>query len=87
YLLNVDLLYHDMDIEFAVQYFSFKNIDRDSFFNLFSPTGQLDFFSGTRTDDLPEYFRNIHFVFSIEELARYILFRGRLAKVRLLPSD
>jgi len=37
------------------------------------------------SSDLPEghthdYFRNVHFVLSIDELARYLIFRDRLGK-------
>jgi transcription elongation factor Elf1 len=81
YLMKVDLLYHDMDKGFCVQYFNLENIDKDRFFNLFSPTGQLKLFN-TNLESLPEYFQNAHFVFSMEELAQYIVFRDRLAECK-----
>ena len=80
YLVPVDLLYHDMVNNYCVQYLPFINIEDDSFLNSFSYEGHLSLLApGSSVDDLPDYFQNIPFVFSMDELARYIVFRDKLA--------
>jgi hypothetical protein len=33
-------------------------------------------------EEIPEYAKNVHYVFSMDEMVRYILFREKLVKVK-----
>jgi hypothetical protein len=82
YPLAVDLLYHDMENGYCVQHFHPNNLDQERFYRLFSETGRLTLFPKSKEGSLPEYFQNVHFVFSMDELIRYIIFRDRLAQYK-----
>ncbi len=76
-LLDIDLLYHDMERKFAVQYYPFERLADDSFLAAFDSTGRL-----LRPEyELPEaaeYLLRPHIVFELGELVRYVAFRERL---------
>ncbi len=76
-LLDTPLLYHDMDNEFLVQYVPLHRIEDDHFSSWFTTDGQ---FNLPRIGPEPEYFRHVHIVFSMDELARYVIFRDRLSR-------
>jgi hypothetical protein len=38
-------------------------------------------------DEIPEYMKNVHYVFSMDEMIRYILFREKLAKIKGKTND
>lgn len=77
--IAIDLLYHDMEKEFCVQFFPFNKMDNNDFLENFTDKGELDL-RRTGAEDPPDYFRNVHIVFSMDELVRYVIFRGRLAE-------
>ena len=79
--LNVPLLYHDMIIGFLVKYYPFGFIGDQSFLDRFPKTGKLipssdlkDF--GLEGSDYVE--DEVHLVFTMGELVRYVMFREGL---------
>jgi hypothetical protein len=80
--VNYPILYHDMKREFLACYFPFENIRDPNFFNDFSIDGHLDINTGLAEEDIPKYANNIHYVFGMNELARYIQFREKLADIK-----
>jgi hypothetical protein len=82
YLMAVDLLYHDTEKGYCVQHFHFKNLQDKRFFRMFSDTGRLTLFPKSKEESLPKDFQNVHFVFSMDELVRCIIFRDRLAQYK-----
>jgi hypothetical protein len=76
------LLYHDMGREFLVSYSPFKSIRDPRFYEEFSVDGHLDFNPGLPEEEVPEYFKDVHYVFSMGELRRYIRFREILADMK-----
>lgn len=80
YPILIDLLYHDMENNLCVQFFPFQKTNEESFLDQFTEEARLDTGLGMLGVDTPEYFKDFHYVFSMTELARYILFRDRLAQ-------
>ena len=80
--VSKSLLYHDMVINYMVWYYPFESIKHREFFDEFSVDGHLNDDTGLAKDELPEYAKNVHYVFSMNEMVRYILFREKLAKVK-----
>lgn len=78
--VSVALMYHDPENGFCVQFFPFGMVQDSSFFDQFTSDAHLDVVSDLPEEHVPEYFRNIHLVFSMDELVRYIYFRDRLAQ-------
>jgi hypothetical protein len=80
YLL-VSLLYHDMDRKFLIQYHPFPAIKSDEFLSQFELSGRVKLDPSkvaVEIDRKLSYFRELHIVFDLAELVRYILFRERL---------
>jgi hypothetical protein len=76
--LNTDLLYHDMQNRFCVQFYHFNIIKEKQFLDMFNEDAEQQL-------DMPEvpfdnYMKHIHIVFSMAELVRYVLFRDNLAR-------
>jgi len=76
------LLYHDMESRFMVWYYPSQSIEDERFFEHFFDNGQLDFSSDILPEDPDDYTINVHYVFSMDELVRYIRFREKLAEIR-----
>jgi len=77
-IIPLALLYHDMEKQFCAQFFPFGTMD-NGFFENFTENGDLDL-RRTGVQDPPEYFGSAHIVFSMDELARYVIFREKLAQ-------
>lgn len=82
--LPVEFLYHDMDKRFCVQFIPPEQMNNDGFFKRFTPGGELaagpnmpEEFRERLTQDAPHILRP-HFVFSMDELITYVVFRDRL---------
>lgn len=78
--IDAPLLYHDMSMQYCVQYFPSEGLDDEDFFHQFSADGSLVL------TDLPAAFVNAgaylkrpHIVFDMNEMIRYVAFRDRLA--------
>ena len=78
--ISIPLLYHDMQNRFCVKFLPFEKTPDARFFEQFTPNAQMKTNPAIPNDELPDYFRNIHFVFEMKELARYIIFRDKLAQ-------
>lgn len=81
-LVERSLLYHDMDNEFCVWYFPYPMtlLDR-SFLDQFNKNGEYNLKSTeTYTEGHASYFNHIHYVFSMDEMVRYIRFREKLTQ-------
>lgn len=74
--IDVPLLYHDMEKQFLVQYIPLDWIDDDSFLSQFTKQGEPS--HGLKIPKKLVHGKSIHMVFSMDELIRYVLFRGRL---------
>ena len=76
------LLYHDMDKEFCVQFIPFQSIQEEYFYDEFTLDAKLDLSRTGAEDPSPDYFRNAHIVFSMDELIKYVIFRDKLTQTK-----
>ena len=84
YLL-VSFLYHDMDRQFLVQYHPFPAVQSDEFLKDFEVSGRPRLESGKLAAEIDrklKYFSEMHIVFDMAEMMRYIIFRERLHELR-----
>jgi hypothetical protein len=65
-----------------VRHCPFESIKDPSFFDDFCSDGHLVLHAGLPEQEMPKYTKNVHYVFSMEELVRYILFREKLAEIK-----
>jgi hypothetical protein len=79
-LLDIDLLYHDMERKFCVQYYPFERLADDGFLAAFDIEGRLAA-GGLRLPEQAEYLGRPHIVFELGELVRYVAFRERLSEL------
>lgn len=76
--IELPFLYHDMDRKFAVHYFPKHSIKKVNFLTKFNEKGLL------KTDDeelkfqVPDYMKEVHVVFDMNELVTYAVFREML---------
>lgn len=81
--IGIDLLYHDMEREFWVEFYPFEWVDSNDLLEHFTPEGEsrTDFGIGPTdigAESTPYIFRPPHVVFDMNELVRYVQFRDRL---------
>lgn len=74
-----EFLYHDMINKYCVQLIPFNHVDDNITLDRFTANGHLNINVGLPTGPISEFFNNIHTVFSMQELVRYIIFRDKLA--------
>jgi hypothetical protein len=80
--MAIDLLYHDMEREFLARFVPADWIEDVGYMTRFDSEGREPVRS--RNDsEVPDYFNNVHVVFSLKELVNYIRFRDRLWMWRL----
>ena len=80
YLL-VSILYHDMNRRFLVQYHPFPAVQSEEFLKDFDEAGRPRLKSSKLAGEIDrklKYFNEMHVVFDMAELMRYIVFRERL---------
>jgi len=81
------LLYYDMTNKFCVQLLTFDIIHDREFLEQFTDDGQLKIFADLPKWHIQNHFQNIHIIFSMEEMVRYIIFRDKLAsRKKVMPS-
>lgn len=81
--LSAELLYHDMKKEFCVLYYPFEGVDRGGLVGKFNEHGGLSGRSRGFNEEegkAYDYMKDIHVVFSMEELVRYVIFRDKLIR-------
>ena len=83
--IEKSFLYHEMERDFMVWFYPFKSLGDPEFFNEFSDDGNLDCTMGLIDTDTQDYAKNVHYVFSMDELVRYIRFREKLADIKNPP--
>jgi len=80
-MVDIPVLYNDMQRKFSVQYYPSRWIFDDSFLNEFTKQGEP---AWTRDGRVPEkvmgYLKWTHIVFSMDELIRYVMFRDRISE-------
>ena len=77
----ISLFYHDMDRKFIVQYHPFPAVRNDEFLRQFDPAGRPKLDSAKLAQEIDNklsYFRDMHVVFDLAEMCRYVAFRERL---------
>jgi phosphohistidine swiveling domain-containing protein len=74
-MMPVELFYHDMASRYCIKLLPLYD---DEDLDKFTETGQLNVNINLPSGSVPEYFRDTHIVFRIDEMVRYILFRDRL---------
>ena len=80
--VNKAFLYHDMKRKLLVWYLPFSGIEHRTFFSQFYKDGRLKVNKALEGDVWARHIKNVHYVFSMDELARYILFREKLADTK-----
>ncbi len=88
--LAAELLYHDMEKGFCALYFPFEAVDKGALFTKFNRHGDLVGCSGGFSDDREkpyDYMKDIHVVFNITELIRYVVFRDKLHRSHSAMDD
>jgi hypothetical protein len=79
--LLVSLLYHDIARRFLVQYHPYPAVSNESFLREFDRSGRVKL-DPSRLPEKPagptDYFREMHIVFDMAELVRYVMFREKL---------
>jgi hypothetical protein len=76
--LDTGLLYHDMEKNFCVKYLPVGELDDvEGLKTTFNEDGKLKIDPAVM-GEAPDYFKNTHVVFSMEELRIYVIFRDKL---------
>ncbi|MCX6088960.1 MAG: CpXC domain-containing protein [Candidatus Atribacteria bacterium] len=79
--LPVDLLYHDMEKQFCVQFFPFQWTAGAGFIRQFGVNeGEIVRVIPDTNTQIPEYFLRAHIVFNMNELIRYLVFMEKVQK-------
>jgi len=78
-VVPTNLLYHDMEKEFCVYFFPFSLVKCENISSEFTTDARLNL-RRTGVKNPPDYFRNVHIAFSMDELVRYVIFRDKLAQ-------
>lgn len=83
-ILAGPLLYHDMNRQFAIQFYPASYVDEEEFYDRFDgdPLTRNDDLALVSTDKMPRHLYSPQIVFDIDELRRYIVFRERLYERR-----
>lgn len=79
--IPIPLLYNDMERHILVWYLPFGYLEDDEFLLQFSKEGEWNStMNKTLPKKLQKLYGKVHFVFDMEELLRYVIFRERLAE-------
>jgi hypothetical protein len=76
----LEVFYHDPEKEFCVQCIPLKVARDNRFLDSLTDDARPALNLGTPEEIMPAYFSNIHLVFDMEELTRYVIFRDWLAR-------
>ncbi len=92
-LIDVDLLYHDPEQRFCVQFYPFDRLANDNFLVNFDLEGRpaVELPGHMSVPESLGYLTRPHIVFDMAELVRYVAFRDRLhelnRKGQLIPEQ
>jgi Zn ribbon nucleic-acid-binding protein len=86
-IVPVQLLYHDMKKRFCAQFVPFFKTEDKDFLDSLAGDAKPRLPSKLPEHHVPEYFSNIHCVFSMDELVRYVVFRDRVAQHKASVND
>ena len=79
-LLNVPLLYHDMEKKFCVQYYPPEMLNDYEFLQQFNLDGSFIMMGISKSiTKLSDYIIRPHIVFDMNEMVRYVAFREKIA--------
>jgi hypothetical protein len=84
-----ELLYHDMEREFCASYVPFETLTDDETLDRFDGGGRFSAFDDEDQEAFHEadYLSNVHVVFDMSELVRYVAFRERLHEMSSGPPQ
>jgi hypothetical protein len=78
--ISAPLLYHDMTLEFCVQYYPPETQQNENLLRQFRPNGSLAMTGVPAILNEPDaYLARPHLVFDMREMLRYVMFRDALA--------
>jgi RNA polymerase subunit RPABC4/transcription elongation factor Spt4 len=78
--INAPLLYHDMEMQFCVQYYPRKALDDEGFHRQFNADGSIAVTGMPAAfAESGAYITRPHIVFDMNEMIRYVAFRDRVA--------
>jgi len=77
--ISAPLLYHDMSMQFCVQYYPPEALDDEGFYREFNADGSLAMTIPAAFAGLAAYLKRPHIVFNMNEMIRYVAFRDRVA--------
>lgn len=76
--IEVPFLYHDMDRKFAVHFFPKHSIKNVEFLQKFNSKGLLMTEDENLKFEVPQYLKEVHIVFDMNDLVTYAVFREML---------
>lgn len=76
--IETSFLYHDMEKEFLVMYYPLAQLVEPNFAEDFDTHGRLNSLGEKKPNEDYNYADDIHIVFDVGELAKYIFFREKL---------
>jgi len=76
--VEVPFLYHDMDRKFAVHYFPKFSLKKVEFLAKFNSKGLLNTEDEDLKFEVPDYMKEVHVSFDMNELVTYVVFREML---------
>ena len=77
FFLDRPLLYHDMQIGYMAWYFPFSLVQSGKILDWIDPVGQA---KGLERNPECDYAASIHYIFDMDELVRYVVFRDALVR-------
>lgn len=82
YVISTSLLYHDVENKYCAQFVPFSVAKDTKFLDHLNPGAEMSLDLGSPKDQIPDCFKRVHLVFSMDELVRYVFFRESLAQRR-----
>jgi len=77
--IQTPLLYHDMNRDYAVQYYPFDFLDNDEFIkDIMEKEIKFSEILESEPINIPEYLLKPHIVFDLNEMCRYILYKEKM---------
>ena len=71
-VVDASFLYHDMEKKFLVYYLPFEDVEKH--LDMFTENAEMSDPLLEKRVELSDHFKHMHFVFSMDELVRYVVF-------------